>query len=38
MRDLSSLPNLTIALVQTTLAWQDRLANYEHFEALLEQA
>lgn len=38
MRDLSALPNLKVALVQTTLAWQDRLANYEHFENLLEQA
>lgn len=38
MRDLSTLPDLDIALVQTTLAWHDRRANLEHFEALLEQA
>ncbi|MGH8390840.1 MAG: amidohydrolase, partial [Pseudomonas sp.] len=38
MRDLSALPNLNIALVQTTLAWHDRQANLEHFELLLEQA
>ena len=38
MRDLSTLANLNLALVQTTLAWHDRTANLEHFEALLEQA
>ncbi len=38
MRDLSTLPDLDIALVQTTLAWHDRRANLEHFHALLEQA
>jgi predicted amidohydrolase len=38
MRDLSELPNLNIALVQTTLVWQNREANYEHFELLLDQA
>ena len=38
MRDLSTLPNLNIALVQTSLAWHDRQANFEHFELLLEQA
>ena len=38
MRDLSALPDLNIALVQTTLAWHDRQANLEHFELLLEQA
>jgi len=38
MRDLSALPNLKIALVQTTLAWHDREANYAHFEVLLDQA
>ena len=37
MRDLSTLPNLNIALIQTTLAWHDRQANFEHFERLLEQ-
>ncbi|AXA55557.1 amidohydrolase [Pseudomonas thivervalensis] len=38
MRDLSALPDLDIALVQTTLAWHDREANLEHFDALLKQA
>lgn len=38
MRDLSNLPNLNLALIQTTLAWHDRQANLEHFELLLEQA
>lgn len=38
MRDLSALPNLTVALIQTSLAWHDRQANLEHFESLLEQA
>ncbi|RRV08255.1 amidohydrolase [Pseudomonas sp. v388] len=38
MRDLSQLPNLNIALIQTTLAWHDREANLEHFEHLLDQA
>lgn len=38
MRDLTVLPNLNIALVQTTLAWHDRQANLEHFDLLLEQA
>ncbi|GAB7532161.1 amidohydrolase [Pseudomonas sp. 3A(2025)] len=38
MRDLSALPPLNIALVQTTLAWHDPQANLEHFEALLDQA
>ena len=37
MRDLSALPNLTISLLQTSLAWHDRQANLEHFELLLEQ-
>ncbi len=31
-------PELRIALVQTQLAWHDREANLEHFDALLEQA
>jgi predicted amidohydrolase len=35
MRDLTQLPNLNIALVQTTLAWHDRQANLEHFDMLL---
>lgn len=38
MRDLSGLPDLAVALVQTTLAWHDRQANFEHFDELLEQA
>ncbi|WP_338522766.1 amidohydrolase [Pseudomonas batumici] len=38
MRDLSTLPDLKVALVQTTLAWHDRQSNLEHFEGLLEQA
>ena len=38
MRDLSALPNLNVALIQTSLAWHDRQANLEHFEPLLEQA
>ncbi|MEN0105009.1 MAG: amidohydrolase [Pseudomonas sp.] len=37
-RDISSLPDLKLALVQTTLAWHDPAANFAHFEALLEQA
>lgn len=35
MRDLSELPNLNVALVQTSLAWHDRKANLEHFAMLL---
>ncbi|WP_341959689.1 amidohydrolase [Pseudomonas sp. RC10] len=38
MRDLSSLPNLSLALVQTTLVWHDCQANHAHFEELLSQA
>ncbi|MEG5266994.1 amidohydrolase [Pseudomonas sp. JDS28PS106] len=38
MRDLSQLPNLNIALIQTELAWHDRETNLEHFERLLGQA
>ncbi|WP_328586152.1 nitrilase-related carbon-nitrogen hydrolase, partial [Pseudomonas syringae] len=38
MRDISELPNLNLALIQTTLAWHDREANLEHFEHLLGQA
>lgn len=38
MRDLSHLPDLNIALVQTTLAWHDCAANHAHFEELLAQA
>lgn len=38
MRDLSNLPDLELALIQTELAWQNPEANRAHFEALLEQA
>lgn len=38
MRDLSALPDLNLALIQTSLAWHDRQANLERFEVLLEQA
>ena len=38
MRDLSDLPNLNIALVQTSLVWHDCKANHAHFEDLLDQA
>ncbi|MBP3858719.1 MAG: amidohydrolase, partial [Pseudomonas sp.] len=30
MRDLKGLPDLNVALVQTTLAWHDRQANFDH--------
>ena len=38
MRDLTSLPDLQLALIQTSLVWQDAGANREHFAGLLEQA
>ncbi len=38
MRDLSALPDLTLALVQTRMVWQDAQANHAHFAQLLEQA
>ena len=38
MRDLSQLPDLKLALVQTTLVWHDAKANRERFDALLEGA
>ncbi|WP_296178277.1 amidohydrolase [Pseudomonas sp. UBA1879] len=38
MRDLSLLPNLNLALVQTTLVWHDCQANLAHFDELLTQA
>ncbi len=38
MRDLTNLPDLELALIQTELAWQDPAANRAHFETLLEQA
>jgi predicted amidohydrolase len=37
MRDLTHLPNLNIALVQTTLAWHDAPANHAHFNELLSE-
>ena len=33
MRDLTSLPDLQLALIQTSLVWQDASANREHFRA-----
>jgi len=38
MRDLTTLPDLELALIQTELAWQDPAANRAHFQALLAQA
>ena len=38
MRDLTSVPDLQLALIQTSLVWQDAGANREHFARLLEQA
>ena len=38
MRDLSQLPDLQLALIQTSLVWQDPAANRAHFELLLTQA
>ena len=38
MRDLTSLPDLQLALIQTSLVWQDAGANRAHFASLLEQA
>ncbi|MGL4319206.1 MAG: amidohydrolase [Pseudomonas sp.] len=38
MRDLSQLPDLELALIQTELVWQDPAANRAHFAVLLEQA
>ncbi len=38
MRDLTVLPDLDIALVQSSLVWHDAQANREHFAALLESA
>ena len=36
MRDISQLPNLNVAVVQTALVWHDRQANLEHFDLLLD--
>lgn len=38
MRDLTTLPDLELALIQTELAWHAPAANRVHFQALLEQA
>jgi omega-amidase len=38
LRDLTGLPDLHLALLQTTLAWHDPAANRAHFEALFSQA
>ena len=38
MRDLTLLPNLELALIQTSLVWQDAAANRERFKALLDEA
>ncbi|WP_263260644.1 amidohydrolase [Pseudomonas sp. RIT-PI-S] len=38
MRDLSELPDLKLALVQSDLAWHDRQANLGRFAELLQQA
>lgn len=38
MRDLSALPDLKLALVQTSMHWQDTPANHLHFARLLDQA
>ena len=38
MRDLNNLPDLELALVQTSLAWHDAPANRERFATMLEQA
>ncbi|KRW59285.1 amidohydrolase [Pseudomonas sp. TTU2014-080ASC] len=38
LKELSQLPDLEVALLQTELAWHDPQANREHFEALFAQA
>lgn len=35
---MSDKPDLELALIQASLAWQDPAANREHFQKLLEQA
>ncbi|WP_275545982.1 MULTISPECIES: amidohydrolase [unclassified Pseudomonas] len=35
---MSNKPDLELALIQTTLAWHDPVANRDHFQKLLEQA
>ncbi|MBB3101882.1 amidohydrolase [Azomonas macrocytogenes] len=37
MRDLSALPDLKLALVQTSMVWQDVQANHTHFASLLDR-
>ncbi|WXL27047.1 amidohydrolase [Ectopseudomonas mendocina] len=38
LKELSQLPDLDVALIQTDLAWHDPQTNREHFSALFEQA
>ena len=38
MRDLSLMPDLELALIQSELDWHDAAANRARFEPLLEQA
>ncbi|MGK9064625.1 amidohydrolase [Stutzerimonas chloritidismutans] len=38
MRDLTTLPDLELALIQTSLVWQDAQANREQFIGLLDEA
>ena len=38
MRDLSLLPDLELALIQSELDWHDPAANRARFEPLLDQA
>jgi predicted amidohydrolase len=38
MRDLNTLPDLKLALIQTTLVWQDAAANRQRFVELLDKA
>ncbi len=38
MRDLTALPDLRLALVQTSMVWQDAPANHARFAGLLDQA
>lgn len=38
MRDLSNLPDLELALIQTILVWQDAAANRDRFIGLLDEA
>lgn len=38
MRDLNTLPDLELALIQTNLIWQDAPANHKRFVGLLDEA